>query len=45
MFKDYYVMNISHDKVVNPETRHIPISFRLSQSLDGTSYSDKTTPA
>jgi len=38
-------MSISHDKVASPETRHIPINFRLSRSLDGTSHSDKTTPA
>jgi len=40
----YYIMSISHDKVPGPETRHIPINFRLSRSLDGASYSDKTTP-
>jgi len=38
-------MSISHDKEVEPETRHISINFRLSWLLDGTSHSDKTTPA
>jgi len=33
----------SHDEVPGPETRHIPINFRLSRSLDGTSHSDKTS--
>jgi len=37
-------MSISYDKVVSPETRHLPINFRLSRSLDGTNHSDKTTP-
>jgi len=36
-------MSISHDKVVSPETRHIPINFRLSRSLDGASYSEDDT--
>jgi len=33
-------MSISHDKVLSPETRHIPINFRLSRSLDGVSQSE-----
>jgi len=38
------VMNIPHDKEPDPETRHRPINFCLSQSLAGTSHSDKTIP-
>jgi len=41
----YYVMSISHDETVSPETRHKAIKFCLSRSLDGTSHRDKTTPA
>jgi len=37
-------MSISYDKVLSPETRHIPINFHLSQLLDGASHSDKTIP-
>jgi len=37
LLREESVMSIFHDKVVNPETRHIPINFRLSRSLDGAS--------